>query len=124
MKQIILIGILVLLVGCATPEPVIEYRDKIVYVNNTREILKVVTTECPDCICKDQVTIEKTEPTDCSKKLNLCNIRLDTLNDQLFDCLIGNNSEYREDLQFNLSDCQLELNQTNEKLDKIKEVLN
>lgn len=85
-----------------------------------------LTYDCPDCICNCQESecvpeLRTVVIDDCSKKLNLCNIRLDTLNDQLYDCMISNNSRHAENLSIELQSCTKERNELEDKLEDIKE---
>ncbi len=114
--------IVFLLVGCTTKE--------IIYHNQTTiKIINYTTIKCPDCICNCNQTNEpECEVTtividNCSNKLNLCHLRLDFMNDNLFDCLMTNGTQYSENLTIKLNDCQEELNITQIKLDKIESIL-
>ena len=110
-KAIFLIVLTIVLVGC-TP--------KIVYVNQTTKWITdkecAVCIECqeiPDCICNCYKPECKTDiisviTDDCTKKLNMCNIRSDFLNDELYDCMISNNTEFLENLTIAFNDCIIE----------------
>ena len=111
MKFIILMGFIILITGCSTKE--------IIYQNHTIERIiekECPTVECPDCIvpkCPDCNCYEEKCKTDiktviqkgCTQKLNFCNIRLDFIDDQLFECLKNNNTEYSDNLTSELDNC-------------------
>jgi len=109
MKKILLLGIVlsVLLIGCG--EDISPCKNETIVVNNT--IIKEVEVVRPCiCDCNDTITeCETQEISDASRKLIACNVKYDDLNDMYYDCLMGNNSQYMEDLKSNYTDCLLDL---------------
>lgn len=78
---------------------------------------------CPDCICnvgeKKTNEIKKPIIENCEQKLNLCNIRLDSTNKEIYAYMISNNTDYAENMT-------IQLKQVNESLraceDKLKSI--
>ena len=116
------------LTACSTRE--------VIYHNHTTErIIEKncsVCMECPDCICSkcpDYIGPEckaqiKTIITDnCTIKLNLCNLRLDAMNDELFDCMMLNDTQFSDNLTIEFNNCNDERRKLQDRLDNISSLL-
>ena len=114
MKQTIILGILLLLItGCST--------ERIIYQNHT--IIKEVQVqkECPptQTTTKEVIVYRNVSEVFYKNKYNLCTIRLDIVNDQLFDCMISNTSMFSENISIELNNCEEEKDRLESKLQNI-----
>lgn len=102
MKKTILILILIFLAGCTT--------ERIIYQNNTIirevEVIKTInnTVECEKCL--EPVPCPAINITrDCCGNLTMCHIRLDVMNDYLYDCLMLNDTLHKENITYEYNRC-------------------
>ena len=124
-KIILLFSFFVFICGCNTKE--------IIYQNQTIEvevIKECPIINCPDCVCQTQTCPEFKEKecktvidTSSNNKLNLCNIRLDTLNNQLFTCMISNNTRKYDNLSIEFNKCQIEKKEIEDVLNNITNLI-
>lgn len=126
MKPLTIIIGLIFLLGC-TPEIIYLNNTEIIYHNKTiiREEIQFLPTECPkEKICPP---VKQCPPvTKCPSfdtKLNLCHMRLDVMNDQLFDCLLQNTTQFSENLSIEYDRCLDDREELENKLNNITEVL-
>ena len=108
--------LLILLVGCS--EPIVCQNETII-----REVavLKEVKLPCNCPECPELEECPKLNDSATKKKLTFCNIQLDQQNKELFKCLQQNNTQYLEDLEFNLTRCEKERNNCQDVINNITE---
>ena len=84
-------------------------------------VLREIEKDCPKNNCPKCPEAKECVETDAQKKLTMCNIRLDVINDEYFKCLQHNDTDYLEDLRYNFTECKEDLLRCNHRINNITE---
>lgn len=104
MAVCLIVGFGFLMIWIWSPTEMVVCSNKTTIINSSTIIIKTLPCEqtCPIC----NPIVKTINNKDTEKKLINCNIRLDFLNKELFDCLDRNTSKRYEKVNESLKDCQ------------------